>query len=1009
MSQFRIKQIDLGLVDDWINRVNDDGADLGDDIVAEDPNDLAAAIQDTQQELLKASVYAPSDLLDSASGLFERVKLLEDTFGDTTLQDAYNNGNFINLTPGRNLILGGGGVIEIDPLNNVIFRPNNMQIISGPQSLNLAYDGIRSTTTNLTFGTTGTTRDTTLIAGRDTFLKDGNLNNPVRLSETGVNSLITSSQSIVGAINEVSNVFNTVNLQQVYNQSSPPRITTSQSSGPFEIFNGSGSSSTPALRTQGSVRVNGDMKSDTISVGVGSAVTLTVAPNGNINTPGNIRTTDRVITRDVESEIGALTLSDTFGEADLTSFDDQNLNTTKQTIFGAINELHQVSQQNTATTGAFAAQHNSATGQHGIITTQSSSSANNSQNRFTVRNAAGADTFFIDGNGQATAQNLLLQAYNLLSELQSNEAHRQGSGMDHSAVADHIADPNPHDTVKSVAAEGQAGVSGDIVLIPGGGIGIAQDGNDITISSVATASLQGVYDGSPNGDIVTASGKNLNILNEQSFPLLQFTQDDSRFLSDIVMDGANITAVSTLNLLAPQFLNIEADAGVVDISSGGGGTVIDGVDFSSDGDGSILDFLQPDLLGAFERGELDKYDHYYREDLQGNNELILGRVNSSEKTLTKGTAVNIVVEDEDKPLWTPISEINFDISSASYADWYGVLDEDVAPGETGRVKLSGIIEEVYIGQVEQGQFEIGDTLYICRGNRSTVKIEDISQLSNGDSITFDSGGANLTYTAGSFASLGDGSFNIEASGNINIRTERTIQELGFEINDRQHQQGSGLSIQALFGGEKAKAVVRLTGAGTVGDTFTITPHPDIDPDADYNETVLTAVAYGNKTQSTEYEIGFSKEHTAANLAKTVNETFNPGHFHNAVAYGDVVVIEFYIPSYVANLNTLATTSSDIEIESQFEGGELELRVYTIDRTETGLTCSTSNAAAMSITDFTDNENGESQYMRAEEILDRARSSSELDKFIKVARVLDIIEADDPQSAQPFLATIALER
>ena len=1007
MSQFRIKQIDLGLVDDWINRVNDDGADLGDDIVAEDPNDLAAAIQDTQQELLKASVYAPSDLLDSASGLFERVKLLEDTFGDTTLQDAYDNGNFINLTPGRNLILGGGGVIEIDPLNNVIFRPNNMQIISGPQSLNLAYDGIRSTTTNLTFGTTGTTRDTTLIAGRDTFLKDGNLNNPVRLSETGTNSLATSSQSIIGAINEVSNIFNTVNLQQVYDQSSPPRITTSQSSGPLEVFNGSGSSSTPALRTQGNVRANGDMKSDTISVGVGSATTLTIASNGSVDTPGSIRTTDRVITRDVESDVGALTLSDAFGEADLTSFDDQDLNTTKQTIFGAINELHQVSQQNTATTGAFAAQHNSATGQHGIITTQSSSSANNSQNRFTVRNAAGADTFFIDGNGQATAQNLLLQAYNLLSELQSNEAHRQGSGMDHSAVADHIADPNPHDTVKSVAAEGQAGVSGDIVLIPGGGIGIAQDGTDITISSVATASLQGVYDGSPNGDIVTASGKNLNILNEQSFPLLQFTQDDSRFLSDIVMDGANITAVSTLNLLAPQFLNIEADAGVVDISSGSGGTIIDGVDFSSNGDGSILDFLQSNLLDAFERGELDKYDYYYRENLQGDNELITGRLNSSEKILVKGTAVNIAIEDEEKPLWTPISEIDFSTSSASFAGWHGVLDEDAAPGEVARIKLSGVIEDAYIGQTEEGQFEIGDVLYICRGNRSTVKIEDISQLNNGDSVTFDSGGANLTYTAVTSV-LGPRQFEIQ-SGGTEVATERTLQELGFTINDKESQDGQGVSVHALFGGEKAKAVARLTSAGTVGDTFTITPHPDIDQDANHQETTFTAVSYGNKTQPTEYEIGFSKEHTAANLANAIRDTFNPGHFHDAVAYGDVVIIEFYLPSYIANLNTIATTSSDIQIESQFEGGSLELRVYTIDRTENGLTCSTSNAAAVSITNFTDNENGESQYLREEEILDRSRVSTDLDKPIKVARVLDIIEADDPQSAQPFFATIALER
>jgi hypothetical protein len=57
MSQFRIKKVDTGLPDEWVLRTNDDGATLGDDIVAEDPNDLARAMEDTLRTCFFKQVY----------------------------------------------------------------------------------------------------------------------------------------------------------------------------------------------------------------------------------------------------------------------------------------------------------------------------------------------------------------------------------------------------------------------------------------------------------------------------------------------------------------------------------------------------------------------------------------------------------------------------------------------------------------------------------------------------------------------------------------------------------------------------------------------------------------------------------------------------------------------------------------------------------------------------------------------------------------------------------------
>ena len=144
MSQFRIKQIDVGLPDAWDYRINDEGIIIGDDVVAEDPNELAVAVSETQELLLHATVYAPGSLIDPAHGALERIKIIEDTVGTTSLQDAYDNGRFITVQPGRNLILGASGEIELDSSGNLKFSPNTMKIYNSALEMNFTYSSITS-------------------------------------------------------------------------------------------------------------------------------------------------------------------------------------------------------------------------------------------------------------------------------------------------------------------------------------------------------------------------------------------------------------------------------------------------------------------------------------------------------------------------------------------------------------------------------------------------------------------------------------------------------------------------------------------------------------------------------------------------------------------------------------------------------------------------------------------------------------------------------------------------
>lgn len=961
MSQFRIKKIDLGVPDEWVLRTNDDGATLGDDIVAEDPNDLSAAILDTQTLLLKASVYAPSALLNPASGVLERVKLLEDNVGHTTLQDAYVNGNYINPVPGQNLILGAGGVVEIDSNGNLMINSTTMKVYSGSQQIDFTKNSITTSTTDFTVGTTGATRTLNLVAGNEFNLKDKYLTAPVRLSQPGNSALITTAQSLVGAINELKSGAASASLQQIYSQSSPPRITTTVAGGKVIIENGTGNSLTPALEIIGNEVVSGNIKAETMTVGSGLGGTLTIAATGAVTTASFVKATE-FQAPSVKSLVGSLVLSDVFGSAALTSVTDPVLLTTKQTIFGAINELKTAGTASASTTAAFAVQHDSATGNHKIITTRADSGQNNTD-RILVKDDGGVDRIRMNGAGQIRATNFILPTYDLATETAANNAHRNGDGSDHAAVAAHFAAANPHNTVRRLNVQGSPTLSGDIILKPGPGTTLTQVGQEIEISAAAGSTLQGVYEGQPTGTWTIHAGKELYLKNDLNVDIASFQQNGSFFGQNInMLGGAGIASTSNLTVSTTANLNLSSSNSDVSLSTPNGSVQIQGVAFAPAGVSTLAPYLGGTFFEAVDADLKDKYSFH---------------VNPSNDTILKGTPVSV---NYDNTLWTPQATTSLLIDELWLAAVAGIADEDIAPGATGRIKSAGKMS-ANIGEMDAtaaGEFQIGDILYVSRGGYAEVEFTALP--ANNNTITI----AGATYTAklvGAAPSLGQ--FQITNTGSSAEQIHVTMEALVDTINTYDF---AGLSLKAFLGGTRAYADVVLTGAGSVGDTFTIGAVAEAGSQA----VTLTAVA--TKTASNQYLIGPSASATAKNLADAINATSRKrtdntnGHFCYAVATGDTIRITRRAKGTIGNLTTISETSAAITAPANLSGGRTFAKVTLLNRNAAGKTVATNNAASIRVAGFSADESS-SHYIASRIMFEDTRPVGDEDKLIKVGKIV----------------------
>lgn len=993
MSQFRIKNIDTGVIDSWLFRIDEQGAVLGDDITARDPNELAQAISDTQELLVKTGTYAPNVLINPTEGVLSRIKTIEDTFGTTTLQDAYDNGRFISVAAGRPLSIGAIGEIELDSSGNLEIDANTFRVANGASYMSLSETGAVSANTSLTFGTTVSTIDTTLTSARDLFLKDGNLASAVRLSQSGETVLTTTAQSLVGAINEISSGFVTTDLQQIYDQSSPATITTTFGGGPVRFVNGSGNPNTPALIVDGGISTIDFIDVDTLTVGPGASVNLTIDSTGGITTVGDIETTTKLVSPRLENLSGDITLEDTRGSVTLTEIGQGTLDTASQSLVGAINEVNALADQNAASLAILDVEHDLTTGLHEIINTQSGA-GQESTSRFNIKDSGGATRISMNALGEIAAEELTLGSYDVVSELALNEAHRLDDGTSHSAVAAHFADPNPHNTVKSIAKFGDTALNGEVTLSEGAGITLTRSGQDIEISTASGNTLQSVYDSQLNGDFIldTDGGKDLFFRDSSSALIMSLDDTNIVFNRSVTIQnaGAQIAAANDLAVNASSNLSIESTNGAVSIDAPNiGQTVsIEGVDWS-DGTGApaIDPSLPQDLIGALGDLALNTYTEAQ---------------NATGKTVAAGTAV---VLREDGTFWIPYPDaaeasarLENPLNSDLYWHAFGVADEEITAGATGRIRTSGRIS-ADVGKMDAlTDWRVNDTLYIARLGSAEAEIVSNGSISNSDTITLDTAGAAKVYTAvssGADPSLGQ--FDISSDVDLNVAADITRNNLMAALNNETYMAaGTPFYIRAFLTGNTAKARVSITGAGTAGDTFDLTPTASMPGQA----ISLTAIANGSTPSWLQYEVGANATETAIHLAEAINRTSNfdgpdpltagDGHYCRAIAYGDYIEVEWAGPGKSGDSMALSTTSAAITAPANLSGGESKVEIFLSSRGANGILCTESNAAGMTCSDFSDDE-GDSQYINHFRWFSGDRIRKEDDRRIKIGKVISFVD------------------
>lgn len=995
MSQFRIKHIDTGLIDEWTFRIDDQGLVVGDDVIAQDPNELAQAVSDTQDLLLKASVYAPSLLIDPASGALERIKIIEDTFGTTTLQNAYDNGRFISVTPGRPLSLGATGEIELDSSGNLRIDANTFKITNGVADMFISSSGISSSSSDLTFGTISVTNNTLMSSNNELLFKDKYLVSNISLSEPSNLTLLTASQSLVGAINEVSSGFTGTDLQQIYDQSAPPTINTSFGGGPITIINGSGNPNTPALIIDGGISTVDFIDADKITVGPGAAINITIDSDGSITTIGDIETSGKVTSPRLENLLGEITFLDSRGTATLTELGEASLSTVKQSLFGAINEIDNLANQNANTLLILNGEHDLLTGLHKIINTQSAIGSE-STSRLNIKDGGAVTRISMNALGEIVAIEATIAGYVATTEFSANETHRNDDGTSHSAVASHLIATNPHNVVKTVKILGDAAIAGAVVFEEGTGITLTRVGQNIIIAAPEEGTLQSVYDNQLSGnlDIDTLSGKNLFFRNSTASLVMAIQDSGVSFDKAVSMTNAaaTIDAVENMAITVDQEFELISTIANVSISSSAPTKTVNiqGIPFTDTGSGSIDNSLKPSLIGSM-------------NDLASNH--YISSINGTGVDQLKGTAVAIRKNGTFWTLYPDIKESNallrpstnlsgILITADTYWRGSGVLDENILAGATGRVRTSGLIS-ASVGKMDAStDWYVNDTLYISRSGYSEVDIATIGSLADGDTITLDTATAAKVFTAKtSGANPLVGQFDISATVDLNIKGDETRDNLLSVLNDEAYMAViNELYLQAFIGGETAKGRARATAVGAVGNTYTLTPSSG----APGGTIVLTSVANGTTPSWLQYELGSTAAETSIYLAEAINRTslfdgLNPqtaglGHGCFARSYGDSIEIEWTGPGMTGNNIGLSSTGGAVTTDATLSGGTAKIHIYKSDRTATGLLCSASNAAALSCLNFTDDE-GDSQYLNTSAWFSSSRIRKNDDRRIKIGKVI----------------------
>lgn len=977
MSQFRIKKIDQGLVDEWVPRLNDDGIQLGDDVDARDPNELSEAMIDTQEVLLKTSILAANAILDPNSGIAERLTLLEATAGQATLQDVYENGSAISVQSGRPLVFGSGEAIRLDDAGNLSFSPATMRVRgSGAAYVELSNSSIASTLGDMFFGSVSPGYDLTVRSAGEFYLQDVYLSNPITLSEPSQQALDTTSQSLVGAINELKSSAFTVSLQSVYDQSSPPTIQVTLAQGPVHIEDTNTNSVADALRVTGNTTISKKLVAGSLDLGS----TFNYDDTNGLTSTQKIASTVEVETPLINANINDLTLQDKRLSITLTDNAVSSLDTNSGSIIGALNELKANIDSVGGALTVFDQQHNPANGEHTFITTQAGI-GENTLNRITVRNQIGSDTFAVTGEGNVEANELTLQGLDVVDLLNQLNTHLSNDGTSHSAVAAHLSAGNPHNNVSSLN-----GLTDDVTIGSlDGSIAVTISGNGVNIQANDTSTLQSVYDNAVDKKFdLDATGLRFHDL--ASTNLLMHIRDLDVMLQRNLYFGqasAEITSIATLEVRGQDDTIISSQTGDTEVKTvdPAKSVILQDVYFDDP-----VHKVVPYLGGASVLENLRQLD-----DDKG---LVLE--NTSTLPLVPGTTVTL---DQDDNFWVPVPNMHKANEFCSGIPFYRsnlsnllVSAEAVQGTQFGKFYKRGMMV-VDVGAGPDTWYPHSD-LYLGARGYSEWNIIDVTQFADLDTITILPGDLNkvIQATTGVPNALA-GIFRIESTGKPNIDTDQTRENIMNTLNNRTWQElgGDVLYLRAGIHGEYARGSFRFDAAIAPAEVVQINP----DVDMDGTSTTFTAVAENADPGYLEFREGESPEEAASNLAEVINKTTfyqdetqsTEGHLCFAEAVGATVKLKYWKPGVAARDIVLVTGSANVTA-NQFSGGKSKLRIYKQEIDVTNLTVTSSNTSAITASDIGPDESA-AQFITEERALSSMRTDKEDFTPVKIGTIEEV--------------------
>jgi hypothetical protein len=918
LSQFRIKNIDNALPDEWVYKLNDGTNVVGDDIDARDPNELADAILDTQTIILKTSTLAAASILKPNSGLAERITILEAIAGNSTLQDIYANGNTISIMTGKPLTFGVREEIKLDDAGNLSFKPVTMKVRGlGFNTLDFSNTSVTTNLGDLLVGATSPGFALSLRSESSMFLKDVFLTNAITLSQTGNSSLSTVSQSLVGAINELKASSFSTTFQSVYAQSTPPRLTTNITQGAVIIEDPSALSTADALRIIGVLNVTRKAKVGDLKVGNNT----TIADTTGYISSDPIKTTNRVETPAISSGLLDLTLTDkrvSFPFSDNTVVD---LLTTRKSVIGAINELKtDITTVGNAGT-LFNSQHDSVNGNHKIITTQAEIGANATK-RLIVKNQTGTETFSITGNGDVIANAATVGGLSVVSLLNQLVAHIANDGTAHSAFAAHILDPNPHNTVKALM-----GLTGNVALASSNGtIDITTSGNTIDLKFNNNTTMQQVYDNQTIAKEITLANNGLSFIDNAAQLILKLQATNILANKNLVFQSAlpNITSTTTLKIEPTTKLTLtskteDVEIGTVDSNKK---VIIKSVDFNEAGATSISTTLGISVLGAFKKIS------------DGMQISLLNNLKSDILTRYPYFADSLGRAFPHIPSFHPANEF-----LTSQVDFYwnnlGPLyypKANIIDGDPGDFLTSGThnIVATTSGSLPLS-YNKGARVYPANLAYYDVVMTSAASMLDLDGIEID---AELQLRGRTVATpdFSIGQFRIEQSGAVELRTDRTRDNMIASINKNEFLDNALIpfALKAGIWGEAGKSFLSVTGTVANLDTFTINSSGTTEGIS------VTLTAKTSPTGWLDFQASTNTSIVAQSLADAINRTMfrnsttgTNGHRCRAVANGAILRLEYYKPGLIGHLVTFTSSTANMSA-SLMSGGTCVLRIYDMN-------------------------------------------------------------------------------